>query len=155
MFAGPSTLFETGLPSMRSPFELSLPSISPTTLERQLTFGKFRHVVKYITNTLKGKEYEDQDYESSEGEEDFDIIQFGHSRRIGNRSYAGHTTEHRQIKDYELAGFRKASEDWHYYLRGQRPLVRSMPSAQVAPHPSLKPQSKNKTSQSQPPSPKP
>ena len=84
--------------------------------EIQLTFGKFRHVVKYITNTLKGKEYEDQDYESSAGEEDFDIVQFGHSRRIGNRSYAGHTTEHRQMKDYELAGFRKVSEDWHMYL---------------------------------------
>ena len=50
----------------------------------QLTFGKFRHVVKYVTNTLKGKEYEDQDFESSDEETDFDTMQFGHSRRIAN-----------------------------------------------------------------------
>lgn len=91
---------------------------------RHLSFSQYRHVVKYFANQLgiAASLYPDSgDPDDPLDDHDMDRVggemtQFGHTRAVGDQTYAVTAGEHSRIRDHHISTFRGMSKVWHTFL---------------------------------------
>ena len=94
---------------------------------RHLSFGQYRHVVKYFANQLgiAASLYPDSsDSDDPRDDHDMDRVggemtQFGHTRAVGDQTYAVTAGEHSRIRDHHVSTFKGMSKMWHTFLADQ------------------------------------